>query len=394
MRCSVRCRRPQCRDIDLQHSRPTDFITSKFLSPWFGLVWSVIWLLFFTTTLLLDVFYSTRKEHRKYWLLYLRNWSYCLMSLTLTCETTVRLLGSISSNRLLKGARMPVILKVQWILYSTNNVVAVTHTVMHVSILYEGLDFETINKVLLTTIYVITNSVFVTRIPVKFLHCYQAPVFILFHAITCAVYQSSKQSSDFRFYLDWSRPNKSGAILVIVIVVSIIVHCVFFSIYKLLVLLYKRFFSGVKEIPDDIGSVENLHRHATATDVVIDEIRTQEEVDFTPNTKDDLDLKASSSERDEEFNKRCSRLFKSESDLGDYRTKNGLYCDFLDSRVLFHNRRMSDVGQMKTRTNISPRVTVIVVQKYCEEDEMDDSESCDLSFDSTESTQCPQDESL
>ncbi|WAR26144.1 hypothetical protein MAR_011848 [Mya arenaria] len=104
----------------------------SFLSPWFGLVWSVIWLLFFTTTLLLDVFYSTRKEHRKYWLLYLRNWSYCLMSLTLTCETTVRLLGSISSNRLLKG-----------------------------------LDFETINKVLLTTIYVITNSVFVTRIPIK-----------------------------------------------------------------------------------------------------------------------------------------------------------------------------------------------------------------------------------
>lgn len=199
--------------------------------------------------------------------------------------------------------------------------------------------------------------------PVKLLHAYQAPVLVIVHAIVGAVYQSKHEHKDVQLYLDWSHSEISGPVLVLILLLSIFVHCLFYGIYRVRIYIYKQCSSSEKEIPDHASNVDNVQRHATATDVILDEIKSQDFVDITPYIKDDIGLRNSMCKDSPAT--RVNRLFKSESDLSEYRTRNGLYCEFLNNDVVLHSRRMSDGLYAMSTEQLRPssRVTIIQVQK-------------------------------
>lgn len=295
-------------------------------------------------------------------------------------EVTVRTMSLINARCSQTGsqASMTIALKLCWVLFNINNTASVVNTILHSVIIKDVVGPSAINKVILTSIYTITNAAIVSKTPVKIFLFYQPFIFIICYFVFSAIYQYYGQDSPFGYYTDWTYPRKSGIVLVTCILAIPLIHLLFFAVHKLRILLHDKYFlhkngsgNGHKNTSEN-GTAVKYDRQITTTDVVLDESQDGDLVDVTPDAKDDIGLKSHEITQEREIsNIYNSRLFKSESDLRDYRLKNGLYCDFATSSFVVHPRRMSDAchnksGHLLYNAAIS---RVIVVKKFPHEDD-------------------------
>lgn len=199
----------------------------------------------------------------------------------------------------------------------------------------------TINKILLTTVYVITSLLFVSVVPIKILHFYQPTLFVIIYAIFSGLYQELNNSVHQKFILDWKNSTKSAVVLVVMVgIAPLFFQCVFFGLYKIRTKVSSR--CSKKDV--DRGVADRIHRDITTTDVVLEDNSASEFVDVNLNIRDDFDVKTNAQPNGDVFRRYNTRLFKSESDLQDYRLMNGFYCDFAKcNRILHHTHTAGDV---------------------------------------------------
>jgi hypothetical protein len=129
-----------------------------------------------------------------------------------------------------------------------------------------------------------------------------------------------------------------------------------------------------------------MQRDITATDVILEDSGSPEFIDIKPDVKDDILLKSTSSANGDAFQHLNGRLNKSETDLRDYRLRNGLYCEFARSSLILHTRNKSasdifgedsDLDSSRTKTPERKGSKIIVVKKCetCTDDDIEDDEN-------------------
>ncbi|KAL4226219.1 hypothetical protein ACF0H5_014204 [Mactra antiquata] len=389
----VCCRRPRCTDIDLTSGDPKMFVESQIpisRSYMLILVWNIVWFTYFTTSLFCDVFYF-KSINKNVWMVSLSNWSFIFIVVTIVCDTCARVCAIYHS---VQGGSCDITWyqKIQWILNNINNVLSIIITILYFSFYTINLTYPSVCKHLITSIYVILSSAFVTAIPVKLFHFYQPMVFIIIYAIFLSIYQSQIKTSIF-LVLDWTEPRDAAILLSCVILIGCpLIHTLFYFIFKLRTVMFTKCSNRKQStIPSAIK------RDVTATDVILedgDNSNGAQFIDLKPDIKDDIGLKSNSSVANGDISKTYnSRMFKSETDLRDYRTKNGLYCDFARSSFILHPRSnslhvehiVSDETEKDASTGngISgsfrgSQIIVVKKCKTCENNPEDDDDSDDV----------------
>lgn len=181
-------------------------------------------------------------------------------------------------------------------------------------------------------------------VPVKLLHFYQPTLVITLYAIFIGIYQELGGTSTEPLVLDWSDAQKCAVTLIFMVLVTpFAIHGTVFGIFKFRIFLHKRCLSKCVE-KQEAGVSDRIHRDITATDVVLEDTGNSEFVDVNLNIRDDFDVKTSDPSNSDVFKRYSTRLYKSESDLRDYRLMNGFYCDFARcSRILHHTHTAGDV---------------------------------------------------
>lgn len=234
-----------------------------------------------------------------------------------------------------------------------------------------------------------SNAAFVTKVPVKPFHFYQSAVFIIIYAIFLSIYQSQVKSSTIFLVLNWTEPKKAAVILSCVIFIGcLVIHCFIYLLFRLRTMLFKKC-----SVHEQTSLPAAMKRDATATDVILED--GAQFIDIKPDVKDDIGLKSNSSVANgDAFKCYDARMFKSETDLRDYRIKNGLYCDFARSSLILHPRSNSlhtahsvfeDVDKDQPTGNGIPgnfrgsQIIVVKKCKTCENDPEVDCESDDVS---------------
>lgn len=230
--------------------------------------------------------------------------------------------------------------------------------------------------IILPTVYVILNSSFVSKIPIKVLHFYQPTILIILYAVFTGVYQELGGKSYQSYVLDWRDSTKSAITLVFMVVIApCAIQSVIFGLYKFRVYLISKCSKTEKF---DKKTKDRIHRDTTTTDVVLEETNESEFVDVNLNIKDDSEVKPNAQANGDAFKRYNTRLFKSESDLRDYQAVNGFYCDFAKcNRILHHTHTAGDVFYNTNERDLeSPQSdskgSQIIVVKGCVKDESED----------------------
>ena len=200
---------------------------------------------------------------------------------------------------------------------------------------------SSINKIILTSVYVITSILFVSMVPIKVLHFYQPTVLVAVYAIFSGLYQEFNRSVHQYYVLDWTDSTKSAITLVFMVVVApFLFQCILYGVYRIRTKVSNRCSDISIQSPE---VADRIHRDITATDVVLED-NMHEFVDVNLNIRDDFDVKPVAQTNGDILRRYNTRLFKSESDLRDYRTLNGFYCDFAKcTRILHHTHTAGDV---------------------------------------------------
>lgn len=378
-----RLRRLQWSDVDLTHDHQEDFIRCQFWSPWFSLLWNGVWCVYFTVSLFLDVFYYVKRD-RYVWLTLCTNWGYLLTVLSTFTELGARVFIVFRRQQILQDQSTTILwcCKLQWVLHNTNNVTAIIITILFYSVHSAELSQAGVNKTILTSVYVVLNALIVSAVPVKVLHFYQPVFFVVVYTIFTTLFQVFHKSSE-KLILDWARPVVTAVLTSsAVLILPIVIHLLFYVFFKVRLLVSTQ--CSVKKSRQDTALPQvTLHRDITATDVTLEENQGSEFVDIRPSVKDDMYVKLTVVSNGNAFEHYDSRLCKSETDLRDYRFKNGLYCDFAKSSPVMHHRSISAIFDDGTDVNIPPRSSscrssrIIVVKKFRSEKNVTDKEDID-----------------
>lgn len=395
--CSLgKCRPLRCSDVDLTHDDQSAFFKSQIpiaRSHWIAIIWNALWCVLLTIALFMDIFYDTKGE-RHLWLVHLDNWAYLLCVTVLGLETGIRTVVVLRGQTLLGDAGdLRWYLKVQWVFFNVNNVMAPLITVLYFSFYSIDLTFGSVSKHLLTTFYVFINLSVISSCPLKVLHFYQPTTFLIVYVVFISIYQTQIETRMFLLF-DWTEPrNTSILLLCIVFIGTPCLHILCYCVYRLRTYLFAKL---SKQKDNGFEEPVTIQRDITTTDVVLEHSTNPAVsfIDLKPDCKDDITIKPSSSTSRDVFNRYNVRLFKSETDLRDYRIKNGLYCDFAKSSLILHPKRKSasdifgddppTLGNHLEKTPECKGSQIIVVKKCktCEDNEGIESDT------DTDSSQC------
>lgn len=372
---ATQLRRPRCSDLDLTHDDLSAFLKSQISckgSEVLTITWNGVWCIFLISVLFVDVFRYWESD-RCLWLVPLQNWAFLLCAATTAWETVSRIhLIMLDRNQSETSEGLRWLQKVQWVFYNTNNVTTIVSIIIYFSLYKIGLTFGAITKHLLTSVYVILNTSVISAIPCKLLHFYQPIIFFVIYAVFTAIWQSQIQTHVLLVF-DWTTPETTAVVLVCSVLAGTpLLHILFYGIFRLRFRLCKKCFRS----KDLLGSPPaTIERDITATDVVLEHPDGPGVafIDIKPDCKDDISVKPGSSANGDVFNRYNMRLFKSETDLREYRTKNGLYCDFAKSSLTVHPKRKSasdifdddtpNLGNNIDRTSKSRGSQIIMVKK-------------------------------
>lgn len=241
-----------------------------------------------------------------------------------------------------------------------------------------------VSKHVLTSVYVILNTSVISSLPVKPFHFYQSMIFLISYAIFIFIYQGIAPKTVVFLELDLDKPSRSAILLSCGVIIGCpLVHFLFYCVFLIRTNVFKKC-SGLES---SVTLPPPIQRDITATDVILEDSGCPNFVDIKPEVKHDIAVKAACANGDA-FKRFNGRLYKSETDLQDYRLKNGLFCEFARSSLIFHkspnSKSTNDIFENENALenrigNKTPEYRgsqIIVVKKYknCE-NENSDSES-------------------
>ena len=188
----------------------------------------------------------------------------------------------------------------------------------------------------------LTNTV-VNIQPVKVFHFYQPSAFVVIFICVATIVQANfKDVPNETLIFRCDKPLRAGLISVcIVFIVIPILHFLFYAVYKLRIFLCKKRF---RTLSGSSCSLQvPIQRDITATDVVFHYNESGTYIDLTPDTRDDITVHMGAAGNSKYANKPINwRTHKSETDLREYRSQNGLYCDFAPASGIFYHTELDD----------------------------------------------------